>query len=90
MRGRVGKPRKYVGGWDSANRRICIANDTFEAWRKKRDEMNMVNDDALARYLLSTVLLLSTNTAQYPLLVICHVIIYQNCRHLQRILRRQL
>jgi len=53
QRGRVGRPRKHVGGWDSANRRICIGNDTFVAWRKKRDEMNIANDDALARYLLS-------------------------------------
>jgi len=53
QRGRVGRPRKHVGGWDSANRRLCIANDMFVAWRKKRDEMNIGNNDALARYLLS-------------------------------------
>jgi len=29
----VGRPKKYEGGWESANKRICVANETFDKWR---------------------------------------------------------
>ena len=48
----VGRPRKHEGGWTSANKRICIANETFTKWRHLRDELQLGNDDAVAFYLL--------------------------------------
>ena len=47
----VGRPRKHEGGWTSANKRICIANETFTKWRRLRDELQLGNDDAVACYL---------------------------------------
>ena len=54
-RARVGRPRKHTEGWNSLNKRICISNGTFVKWRKLRDDLKLVNDDAVARYLLSAV-----------------------------------
>ena len=51
----VGRPRKHTEGWSSANKRICISNGTFVKWRKLRDDLQLVNDDAVACYLLSAV-----------------------------------
>ena len=48
-RGQVGRPRKHAGGWYSANKRICISNDTF-----MKDKLKLANDDAVVCYLLST------------------------------------
>ena len=53
----VGRPKKHEGGWESANKRICIANETFHKWRTLRGELNLVNDDAMARFLLERVTL---------------------------------
>ena len=52
----VGRPRKHTGGWSSANKCICISNGTFMKWRKLREDLRLVNDDAVACYLLSTVM----------------------------------
>ena len=52
-RHRAGRPRKHSEGWESANKRICISNGTFLRWRTIRDEQGLVNDDAVARYLLT-------------------------------------
>ena len=52
VHGSVGRPRKHKGGWGCANKRICIANETFKKWRCLRDELQLANDDAVACYLL--------------------------------------
>ena len=54
IRSQIGRLRKYAGGWYSAKKRICISNDTFTKWRNLKDKLKLVNDDAVARYLLST------------------------------------
>jgi len=54
---KVGRPKKYEGGWESANKRICIANETFDKWRALRGKLNLGNDDAMARFLLERVTL---------------------------------
>lgn len=54
-RAQVGRPRKHKEGWSSANKRICISNATYFKWRKLRDELKLVNNDAVACYLLSVV-----------------------------------
>ena len=55
MRAQVGRPRKHTEGWRSVNKCICISNGTFVRWRKLRDDLKLVNDDAVAFYLLSAV-----------------------------------
>ena len=52
---KVGRPQKYSEGWSSHNKRICISNETFIRWRKLRDDLKLVNDNAVANYLLSEV-----------------------------------
>ena len=52
-RRQAGRPKKHEGGWESANKRICISNKTFGKWRRLRDELNIANDDAMARFLLA-------------------------------------
>jgi len=52
-RRRVGHPRKHSEGWESANKRICILNGTFLRWRTIRDKQGLLNDDAIAYYLLA-------------------------------------
>ena len=52
----VGRPRKHAEGWNNANKRICISNATFIKWRKLREDFKLVNDDAVACYLLSAVM----------------------------------
>ena len=52
-RRRAGRPRKHSEGWESANKRICISNRTFLKWRMVKDEHRLLNDDAVARYLLA-------------------------------------
>ena len=54
VRSQIGRPRKHAGGWYSANKRICISNDTFTKWRNLKDKLKLANDDAVACYLLST------------------------------------
>ena len=54
-RAQVGRPRKHAEGWSSLNKRICISNETFVKWRKLQDDLKLVNDDAVACYLLSAV-----------------------------------
>ena len=51
----VGRPRKHTEGWSSENKHICISNEIFIKWRKLRDDLKLLNDDAVARYLLSAV-----------------------------------
>ena len=53
-RRQLGRPKKHEGGWESTNKRICIANEMFGKWRRLRDKLNLVNDDAMARFLLAT------------------------------------
>ena len=48
---KVGRPRKYAGGWESANRRICISNKTYEEWKRLKVQQRLENDDSVARYL---------------------------------------
>ena len=50
---KAGRPLKHEGGWEKANKRICISNETFGEWRRLREELNLRNDDLVARYLLS-------------------------------------
>jgi len=50
---KVGCPRKHKEGWESVNKRICVLNGTFQRWRTIRDERGLLNDDAVARYLLA-------------------------------------
>ena len=57
--GLVGRPRKHEGGWECANKRICIANKTFIKWRRLKAELRLANDDAVACYLLAAVQSLS-------------------------------
>ena len=52
----VGRLRKHAEGWNNANKRICISNTTFIKWRKLREDFKLVNDDAVACYLLSAVM----------------------------------
>ena len=54
-RTQAGRPRKYTEGWSSVNKHVCISNETFVKWRKLRDDLKLVNDDAVACYLLSAV-----------------------------------
>lgn len=49
---KVGRPRKYAGGWESANRRICISNKTYERWREVKERQCLRSDDSVAQYLL--------------------------------------
>jgi len=53
----VGRPKKHEGGWESANEWICIANETFDIWRMLRGKLNLVNNDAMACFLLERVTL---------------------------------
>ena len=52
--GQVGRSRKYAKGWNSANKQIYVSNDKFTKWQKLK-EKKLVNNDAVASYLLSTV-----------------------------------
>ena len=51
----VGRLKKCEGGWNSANKRIWIGNETFAKWRSLRDKLRLANDDAVACYLLEAV-----------------------------------
>ena len=51
----VGRPRKHTEGWSNENKCICIFNEMFIKWRKLRDDLKLLNDNAVARYLLSAV-----------------------------------
>ena len=53
---KVGRPRKHAEGWNSTNKRICISNATFIKWQKLQEDFKLVNDDAVACYLLSAVM----------------------------------
>ena len=35
----VGRPGKHEGGWESANKQICIPNETFGKWRCLKTEL---------------------------------------------------
>ena len=52
VHGPVGRPRKHEGGWECANKQICIANETFKKWKSLKEDLQLVNDDAVACYLL--------------------------------------
>jgi len=65
---RVGRPRKHKDGWESVNKRICVSNETFLRWRTIRDERGLLNDDAVARYLIA-LHEESVLTAQSPCIV---------------------
>ena len=45
---RVGRPRKYNGGWANVHRRLNVSNNTFAKWRKLRGELARTSDDAVA------------------------------------------
>ena len=47
-----GCPLKHENGWEGANKRICISNTTFMLWRNICEELGLLNDDALAIYLI--------------------------------------
>ena len=47
-----GCPLKHKNGWEGVNKRICISNTTFSLWRDVREELGLINGDALAIYLL--------------------------------------
>ena len=51
LRKKRSRPLKHKNGWEGANRRLCISNTTFSLWRDVR-ELGLVNDDALAIYLI--------------------------------------
>ena len=53
VRGSLGRSRKHQGGWECANKQICIANETLEKWRCLKAELQLANDDAVACYLLA-------------------------------------
>ena len=59
VRGSVGRSRKHQGGWECANKQICIANETLEKWRHLKAELQLANDDAVACYLLAAAQSLS-------------------------------
>ena len=44
-----GRPLKHGEG---ANKRICTSNTTFMLWRNIHEELGLLNDDALAIYLI--------------------------------------
>ena len=50
---KAGRPRKHSNGWESANTRIYISKETLGLWRNLRKERNFLNDDSVAKYLLS-------------------------------------
>ena len=52
LRKKRGRPLKHENGWEGVNRQICISNTTFSLWRDVREELGLVNDDALAKYLI--------------------------------------
>jgi len=65
----VGRPRKHEEGWTSANKRICIANETFTKWRLLRDELLLGNDDAVACYLLEAEVRSRNERLEHEMLV---------------------
>ena len=50
---KAGQPRKHANGWGSANARIYLSKESFELWRKLQKERDFLNDDSMAKYLLS-------------------------------------
>ena len=54
-RRQVGRPREHAEGWNSANKRICISNDTFTKRRSLKERLSLANDNAVACYLISSV-----------------------------------
>ena len=48
----TGRPRKYQGGWGSANTRIYMATETLTQWRRLRSELDLSNDNEVAVFLL--------------------------------------
>lgn len=47
---KVGRPRKYTGGWESVNRRIC---NTYEEWKRVKEQQSLQSDDSVAQHLLA-------------------------------------
>ena len=52
LRKKCGRPLKHENGWEGVNKQICISNTTFLLWRDVREKLGLVNDDALAKYLI--------------------------------------
>ena len=52
LRKKRGRPLKHKNGWEGANKRICISNTTFTLWRNIREELGLLNDNALAIHLI--------------------------------------
>ena len=48
----AGRPRKYRGGWESANTRIYVATETLAQWRRLRSELDVSNDNEVAIFLM--------------------------------------
>ena len=52
LRKKPGRPLKHENGWEGVNKRICISNTTLSLWRDVCEELCLVNDNALAKYLI--------------------------------------
>ena len=52
LREKRGRPLKHENGWEGVNRQML--------WRDVREELGLINDDALAKYLIG--LHMETNT----------------------------
>ena len=49
---KCGRSLKHENSWEGANKQICISNTTFLVWRNILEELGLLNDDALAIYLI--------------------------------------
>lgn len=68
---RSGRPRKYSRGWESANARIYLSNETLVEWRTLRSEQRLASDNAVAAFLLERHKLL-TNVMELQLQLETH------------------
>ena len=54
VRAMPGWPRKHPQGWEqTVRRRICISKTSYSKWQEVKRELNLLNNDSVAHYLLS-------------------------------------
>ena len=53
VRAMPGRPRKHPQGWEQTVRHICISKTSYSKWQEVKQELNLLNDDSVAHYLLS-------------------------------------
>ena len=68
---RSGRPRKYRKGWESANARIYLSNETLVEWRRLHSEQGLASNNAVTTFLLERNKLL-TNVMELQLQLEVH------------------